>query len=125
MTLLHHTTSYLYICLYIYLYLLTHSTNPTTPIPIPLPHECHLALSISLTILASKFGASRSGIIVAGTFGGIHLINAIDDCMTARETGNLKDGTTCAKSVISAGMLFGLGYNEYRRIGGSWTSSGI
>lgn len=60
---------------------------------------------------------NKAGVIVAGTHGAYHLVDAIDTCWTAGETRTREDAKTCTVSVITAGSAFCLAYNNYLHTG--------
>ncbi|OJJ75601.1 hypothetical protein ASPBRDRAFT_37893 [Aspergillus brasiliensis CBS 101740] len=85
-----------------------------------IPASWNIAATIASSVLATKFGTPGNGVIVSAGLGGIHLIETIEDCMPAGESGDTKDSLTCAKSALSAAVLFGMTYNNYRQVG-YWT----
>ncbi|PWY68228.1 hypothetical protein BO83DRAFT_429135 [Aspergillus eucalypticola CBS 122712] len=85
-----------------------------------IPATWNLASTVVSSVLATKFGTPGNGLIVSAGLGTIHIIETIEDCLPAGESGNKEDSLTCAKSAVSAAVLFGMAYNNYRQVG-YWT----
>ncbi|RAH76772.1 hypothetical protein BO86DRAFT_383541 [Aspergillus japonicus CBS 114.51] len=89
----------------------------STEAPAAIPISWTVASAIPNVVLANMYGRGNTGVIVAGLHGAIHIIDTIDDCMDAAESGTRKDALTCAVSLLTGAAVFGLAVENYRLTG--------
>ncbi|RAH46318.1 uncharacterized protein BO95DRAFT_494973 [Aspergillus brunneoviolaceus CBS 621.78] len=88
---------------------------------IDIPKAWTLVGTIGASVLTTKYGTPGNGVIVSAGLGTIHLIDTIRECVPAGKSGDTEDAMTCAESVVSAAVQFGMAVNNYQQVG-YWTS---